>query len=105
MTYEESAEAPNLIGGIQMSDIPKSIKKLALSRDLKPTIRIGKSGITESLVAEISDQLLTKSVVKIKINRGLFDKNDLKNVWLHLETSTNSRLVSSRGNVGVLWKP
>jgi len=72
---------------------------------LKATIRIGKSGITESLVAEISDQLSTKSVVKIKINRGLFDKNDLKNVWLHLETSTNSRLVSSRGNVGVLWKP
>tara|TARA_B100001109_G_scaffold244189_1_gene230684 strand:+ start:888 stop:1154 length:267 start_codon:yes stop_codon:yes gene_type:complete len=88
-----------------MSDIPKNVKKLALSRDLKATIRIGKSGITESLVAEISDQLSTKSVVKIKINRGLFDKNDLKNVWLHLETSTNSRLVSSRGNVGVLWKP
>ncbi len=87
-----------------MSDIPKNVKKLALSRDLKATIRIGKSGITESLVAEISDQLSTKSVVKIKINRGLFDKNDLKNVWLHLETSTNSRLVSSRGNVGVLWK-
>ena len=88
-----------------MSDIPKNVKKLALSRDLKATIRIGKSGITESLVAEISDQLSTKSVVKVKINRGLFDKNDLKNVWLHLETSTNSRLVSSRGNVGVLWKP
>jgi RNA-binding protein YhbY len=96
---------PNLIGEIQMSEIPKNIKKLALSRDLKATIRIGKSGITENLIAEISDQLSTKSIVKIKINRGLFDKSDLKNLWLHLEISTNSRLVSSRGNVGVLWKP
>ncbi len=88
-----------------MSEIPKNIKKLALSRDLKATIRIGKSGISESLVTEISDQLSTKSIVKIKINRGLFEKSDLKNVWNHLEHSTNSILVSSRGNVGVLWKP
>ena len=88
-----------------MAEIPKNIKKLALSRDLKATIRIGKSGLTENLVSEIIGQLSSKNIVKIKINRGLFDKNDLKNVWLHLETSTNSRLVSSRGNVGVLWKP
>ena len=88
-----------------MSEIPKNIKKLALSRDLKATIRVGKSGITENLIAEISDQLSTKSIVKIKINRGLVDKSDVKNLWLHLEISTNSRLVASRGNVGVLWKP
>ncbi len=88
-----------------MSDIPKNIKKLALSRELKATIRIGKSGLTDNLVSEIIGQLSSKSIVKIKINRGLFEKNDLSSVWLHLETSTNSRLVSSRGNVGVLWKP
>ena len=88
-----------------MSEIPKNIKKLALSRDLKATIRIGKSGLTENLVAEIIGQLSSKSIVKIKINRGLFHKNDLQNVWNHLEDSTSSMLVSSRGNVGVLWKP
>ena len=88
-----------------MSDIPKNIKKLALSRELKATIRIGKSGLTENLVSEIIGQLSSKSIVKIKINRGLFDKNDLQNVWKHLENSTNSTLVSARGNVGVLWKP
>ena len=78
-----------------MSDIPKNIKKLALSRELKATIRIGKSGLTENLVSEIIGQLSSKSIVKIKINRGLFDKNDLQNVWKHLENSTNSTLVSS----------
>ena len=87
-----------------MSDIPKNIKRLALSRDFKPTIRIGKSGITENLISEITDQLSTKSLVKIKINKGLFEKSALRDVWHHLATSTNSMLVSSRGNVGVLWK-
>ena len=104
MTYEGLVEDPNLTGEIHMSDIPKNIKKLALSRDFKPTIRIGKSGITENLMSEITDQLSTKSLVKIKINKGLFEKSALRDVWHHLETSTNSKLVSSRGNVGVLWK-
>ena len=48
-----------------MSDIPKNIKKLALSRDLKATIRIGKSGLTENLVSEIIGQLSSKNIVKI----------------------------------------
>ena len=87
-----------------MSEVPKNIKRLALSRELKATIRVGKSGITENLIAEITDQLTTKSIVKIKINRGLFEKADVNNVWIHLAESTNSTLVSSRGNVGVLWK-
>ena len=104
MMYEGSVGDPNLTGEIHMSDIPKNIKKLALSRDFKPTIRIGKAGITENLMSEITDQLSTKSLVKIKINKGLFEKSALRDVWHHLETSTNSMLVSSRGNVGVLWK-
>lgn len=87
-----------------MKNIPKEIKKLALSRDLKPTIRIGKSGLTDNLVSEIATQLSSKKLVKIKINRGLFDKSDLENLWQHLSDSTNSTVVTVRGNVGVLWK-
>tara|TARA_B100001778_G_C18489909_1_gene584578 strand:+ start:650 stop:916 length:267 start_codon:yes stop_codon:yes gene_type:complete len=87
-----------------MKNIPPEIKKLALSRELKPTIRIGKSGLSDNLVSEIVTQLSSKKLVKIKINRGLFDKNDLQNLWLHLSNSTNSTVVSVRGNVGVLWK-
>lgn len=87
-----------------MKNIPSEIKKLALSRELKPTIRIGKSGLTDNLLSEIVTQLSSKKLVKIKINRGLFDKNDLQNLWLHLSNSTNSTVVSVRGNVGVLWK-
>ena len=96
--------APNHIGGDDLSDIPKSIKKMALSRDIKPTIRVGKSGITDNLILEITGQLSNKNLVKIKINRGLFEKSDYDALWNHLAKETNSTLVSARGNVGVLWK-
>ena len=57
--------------------IPESIRREALSHDFQPTIRIGKSGITETLITEIDAQLNTRSLVKIKINRGLFEKKDI----------------------------
>ena len=67
--------------GELMNSIPKHILAQAKSGDLKPSVRIGKSGITENLIAEIDQQLNSKSLVKIKINRGLFEKDDLKMVF------------------------
>ena len=87
-----------------MSKIPLDIQKLANSRDLQPSVRIGKSGITDSLVQEIDEQLSRKELVKIKINRGLFQRDQIKQVWQHLSTETNSNIVISRGNVCVLWR-
>ena len=87
-----------------MTNPPKHIKKLAMSKELKPTIRVGKSGLTENLISEINGQLTSKNLVKIKINRGLFNKDDIDDVWKHIAESTNSTLISTRGNVGVIWK-
>tara|TARA_B100001564_G_scaffold265820_1_gene227339 strand:- start:23 stop:289 length:267 start_codon:yes stop_codon:yes gene_type:complete len=84
--------------------IPQSIKKIANSRDFQPSVRIGKSGITETLIEEIDAQLSKKDIVKIKINRGLFQKDQIKQVWEHLSSETNSNIVTSRGNVCVLWR-
>ena len=80
------------------------IKKLANSKDFQPSVRVGKSGITESLVVEIDEQLSRKEIVKIKINRGLFKKEQIKEVWQHLSSETKSTIVASRGNVCVLWR-
>ena len=84
--------------------IHQSIKKIANSRDFQPSVRIGKSGITETLIEEIDAQLSKKDIVKIKINRGLFQKDQIKQVWEHLSSETNSNIVTSRGNVCVLWR-
>lgn len=85
-------------------DIPASILREAQSRGFQPSIRIGKSGITENLIEEINGQLTKRTLVKIKINRGLFERKDIDSVWQHLATETHSTLVLSRGNVGVLWR-
>ena len=87
-----------------MSDIPANIRKQALSREMQPTVRIGKSGITEALYVEIKGQLKTRALVKIKANRGLFDRDAIKEVWNHLAEETSSVLVVSRGNIAVLWR-
>ena len=85
-------------------DIPASIRREAQSREFQPSIRIGKSGITQNLIEEIDCQLNTRTLVKIKINRGLFERKDIDAVWAHLAEETNSTLVMARGNVGVLWR-
>lgn len=84
--------------------IPQSIRKIANSRDFQPSVRIGKSGITENLIDEIDSQLSSKEIVKIKINRGLFERSQIDDVWKHLSDETNSTIISARGNVCVLWR-
>ena len=61
-------------------EIPKSIHNLATSHDFQPSVRIGKSGITDLLIEEIDSQLTKKNVGKNKINRGLVEKQDMKDV-------------------------
>ena len=87
-----------------LKKIPQSIKKIANSRDFQPSVRIGKSGITENLIEEIDAQLSKKDIVKIKINRGLFERSKIDDIWRHLSEETDSSIVSARGNVCVLWR-
>lgn len=87
-----------------MSEVPDNIKKLASSRDFDVSIRIGKSGITPALIEEVKSQLNKKNLVKIKANKGLFEKGDIKDVWIYISTETGSTVVMARGNVAVLWK-
>ena len=94
----------SITGGLEMSDIPSRVRKEALSREMQPTVRIGKAGITDALYDEIRGQLTTRSLVKIKINRGLYERDGVKDVWAHLAEKTSSIVVISRGNVAVLWR-
>jgi len=84
--------------------IPESIRLEALSQAFQVSIRIGKSGVTDTLISEIDTQLQKRSMVKIKLNRGLFERKAISEVWAKLAEQTNSVLVLARGNVGVLWR-
>ena len=87
-----------------MSEVPDNIKKLASSRAFDVSIRIGKAGITPALIEEVKSQLNKKNLVKIKANKGLFEKGDMKDVWIYISSETGSTVVMARGNVAVLWK-
>ena len=84
--------------------VPDSVMRQAKDASLPVTIRIGKSGLTDAVVVELNGQLSSRSLVKVKVNRGLFQREDLKRVWQHLADETSSQLIFVRGNVAVFWK-
>ena len=86
-----------------MVDVPQSIKLQAMDRDFQPSVRIGKTGVTDNIIDEIIGQLNKRKLVKIKINKGIYEREDRALVWQHLAEATSSVLVLARGNVGVLW--
>ncbi len=88
-----------------MVEVDKRIRKRALDPTLEVTIRVGKSGLTDSVVSELNSQLKSRTMVKAKLNRGLADDSaDRKNLWQMLADSTNSTLVVMRGNVAVFYR-
>jgi len=88
-----------------LTDVPASILREAKSREFQPSVRIGKAGITPTVVEEIGAQLAKRRLVKIKVNKGLFEREQRREVWAYLADSTRSTLVLQRGNIGVLWRP
>ena len=87
-----------------MSEIPKSVFVQAKDPSLRVTARIGKEGLTEGLMKEISDQLAARSVIKIKINRGIFERNQKKIALQKICIECNAKLIESRGNVAILFR-
>tara|TARA_B000000609_G_scaffold157255_1_gene151358 strand:- start:3985 stop:4308 length:324 start_codon:yes stop_codon:yes gene_type:complete len=96
-------EAQSGIGGMAMSEVPSNIKRQAMDRDFQPSVRIGKTGVTANIVDEIRGQLKKRKLVKIKINKGIYDREARSEVWEYLAQETSSVIVLARGNVGVLW--
>jgi len=87
-----------------MRDIPPHILRQAKSRDFRPSVRVGKSGLTETVLEEIRQQLQSRALVKVKVNKGLFEREQRAEVWAYVAENTASTLVLQRGNIGVLWR-
>ena len=92
---------------IKISEIkvPRAVMEAAKSRDLQTTIRVGKGGLSESVVNEVREQLDSKPLVKIKLNRGVAgEKYARLGIIAEIEEKTNSHAIFVRGNVAVLWR-
>ena len=64
-----------------MSEIPQAVIENAKDPSLAISVRIGKTGLSENLFVEISSQLNARELVKVKLNRGIFERNDRNLVW------------------------
>jgi len=81
------------------------IKELrAKGRLLEPSIRLGKNGITDSIIDEIKKRLKKESLIKVKMLNNFSEKQNKKQAAVELAEKTGSVLVDQVGFVVVLLK-
>ena len=74
----------------------------SLAHNIDPTFQIGKGGINENMIQQISETLEKRELIKIHILQNNFDdKNDLA---IQLASSTKSEVVQIIGSMIVLYK-
>lgn len=79
--------------------------KMAKSESLEVSIRIGKDGVNTNLISELRNQLEKRTVVKVKINKGIAsNKGDRTQIFLRIAEESNSSVIFQRGNVAVFCK-
>lgn len=89
-----------------MTSIPNHIKRMANDRTLIVSARVGRNGLTTAIVEELTDQLNNRSLVKIKVNKGVVENTaERSHLFSEIAKQTDSHLVFHRGNVAVFWKP
>ncbi|MAU85018.1 MAG: RNA-binding protein [Euryarchaeota archaeon] len=87
-----------------MSKIPTRIARKSSDSELQITVRIGKSGVVDSVIDEVKDQLSSRPLVKIKLNRGVANgSSERTEIFSSLASKTSSVISFSRGNIVVLW--
>jgi RNA-binding protein len=77
--------------------------KSALSAE-KPTVHIGKGGITVQLISEIEKQLDAREIIKVKILKTALKEIEVKTLATHIAEQTESELVDVRGHTLLLFK-
>jgi RNA-binding protein len=70
----------------------------------KPTVWIGKNGITEEVVDEVKKQLKSNEIVKIRILKTAFAQKSMKAVTNKLLDRTEAELLDARGYTIILYK-
>ena len=78
------------------------LRKKALALD--PVLRIGKSGLSEGILNEISIQLKKNKIIKIKILKSTLDGRNRKDLINEVVEKSNTKLISKTGNVFIISK-
>lgn len=82
-------------------------QRLRIKREMaeeKPTIWIGKNGVTEEIIKEASNQLEKNQVVKIKILKNILKSENAEALARELAEKTESTLIEVRGHSLTLYR-
>ena len=80
---------------------PKLFKRSGV---IKPTVWIGKEGVTPQLLDQIKIQLKVNEMVKAKVQRSSPSSESLKDLAEKAAKETSSTLIDSRGRTFTLYK-
>ncbi|HEY4675461.1 MAG TPA: YhbY family RNA-binding protein [Candidatus Bathyarchaeia archaeon] len=89
-----------------MSKLTAGMKR-RIKRELSlenPTIRIGKSGVSEQLLGEIEKQLENKEMIKVKILKSALAADEAKQIAVGIAEKAEAFLVEVRGHTFMLYK-
>ncbi len=82
------------------------IQKLkAQAAEIEITLWVGKNGVTDSIIAELEDQLISKRLVKVKILKNALAQAPRNRIAKELEEKSGATLVEARGGVAVYLSP
>ncbi|MBN2252000.1 MAG: YhbY family RNA-binding protein [Candidatus Altiarchaeota archaeon] len=73
-------------------------------KDDTPLIQIGKQGVTESIIAEISAQLKRKKVLKVRMLKSALGEKDKREIAEEVAVKARAVLSDVRGNTFTLKK-
>lgn len=83
----------------------EDIKRLkSRARLIEPLVRIGKNGLTESVILQVKRMVNKKKLVKVKFLRSFIESHDRKAAAKRLAEQTGSELIDQVGFVAVLYK-
>jgi RNA-binding protein len=73
-------------------------------KDERPTIWIGKDGVTSQLLKEVEKQLEKKKMIKMKILKTALQNNNASAIAATTAERTGASLVEVRGHTFMLYK-
>jgi RNA-binding protein len=85
-------------------DSKKRSRLKSEAQKLKTTIEVGKSGLTDAVVAELKEQLERHGLVKVGLRPAATHEPGRDVVANELATRSGGDLVEVRGNTAVYWK-
>lgn len=72
---------------------------------LKPTVHIGKNGVTDAQIKEITKQLEARGKIKVKVLKTALINETVESIAQKISSKTDSRIIQIIGHTFTLYKP